>query len=55
MKEKTMVCYPQQQNTGICGLVTVVCELPARVLQISSDKVDPRIPLDFKFSIPEFF
>ena len=49
-----MVCYPQQQNTSICGLVTVVCELPVRVLQISSDKVDPRIPLGFKFLIPEF-
>ena len=55
MKENTMVCYPQQQNTSICGLVTVVCELPARVLQISSDKVDPSILLGFEFSIPEFF
>ena len=50
-----MVCYPQQQNTSICGLVTVVCELPARVLQISSDKVNPRILLGFEFSISEFF
>ena len=50
-----MVCYPQQQNTSICGLVTVVCELPARVLQISSDKVDSRILLGFEFLIPEFF
>ena len=49
-----MVCYPQEQNTSICDLVTVVCELPARVLQISSDKVDQRILLGFKFSIPEF-
>ena len=50
-----MVCYPQQQNTSICGLVTVVCELLVRVLQISSDKVDPSILLGFEFSIPEFF
>ena len=54
-KEKNMVCYPQQQNISVCGLVTVVCELPARVIQISSDKVDPRILLGFKFSIPGFF
>ena len=59
-KEKTMVCCPQQQNIRVCGsssLVssnTVVCELPARVLQNSSDKVDPRILLGFKFSILGF-